>query len=54
MKKASEIFEGKESSLKKTFDKVADFDLPDVSEDAPKAKPRIHNAGESTCTACEG
>jgi len=31
-----------------------DFDLPEL-KDAPKAKPRIHNAGEdSTCISCEG
>lgn len=30
-----------------------DFDLPEV-KNAPKAKPRIHNAGESTCISCEG
>lgn len=30
-----------------------DFDLP-TDESAPKAKPRIHNAGESTCVSCEG
>jgi len=28
------------------------FDLPAVN--APKAKPRIHFAGQSVCTACEG
>ena len=35
---------------------MVDFDLDDyVDEDAPKAKPRIHNAGEdSTCVSCEG
>lgn len=31
-----------------------DFDLPDVSQDAPKAsKPRVH-ISDSTCTSCEG
>lgn len=30
-----------------------DFDLP-VLENLSKAKPRVHNFGESTCTSCEG
>lgn len=38
----------------KTEDSSADFDLPDVSEDAPKATaPRVHIGG-STCEGCEG
>ena len=42
-KKASEIFEGPNSSLKRTFDETAslDFDLPEVEAKKP-AKPRIH------------
>ena len=38
-----------EKDIKNEFD----FDLPEV-EAAPAAKPRIHNAGESTCISCEG
>lgn len=33
---------------------VVDFDLPEPDPNAPKAKPRVHNASDSTCTACEG
>jgi len=39
-----------------TYKKVSsefDFDLPEV-KDAPKAKVRVHNAGDSTCISCEG
>lgn len=33
---------------------IPEFDLPDVSEDTPKATaPRVHIGG-STCTSCEG
>ena len=32
--------------------KEFDFSLPEV--EGPKAKPRIHFAGESTCVSCEG
>jgi len=35
-------------------EKEIDFELPDVSEDTPKATaPKIHIGG-STCESCEG
>lgn len=52
MEKASDIFEGENSSLKQAFDQSVNFDLPTVK--APKAKPRIHNFADSVCESCEG
>jgi hypothetical protein len=51
-KKVSEIFEGPESSLKKTFDEATAFDLP-TPPPGPKAAKRIH-ISDNACTSCEG
>lgn len=41
--------------MSKSEIEISDIDLPDVSKDTPKAKPRIHYApGESACVNCEG
>lgn len=51
--KISEIFEGENSTLRKTFDEaIADIDFPEV-EKKTVTKPRIH-ISDSACTACEG
>lgn len=34
------------------MEKDFDFNLPEVV--GPKAKPRVHFAGESLCVSCEG
>lgn len=57
--KISEMFEGENSTLRKTFDEaVADIDFPEVEKPKPVnpeavTKPRIH-ISDSACIACEG
>lgn len=41
------------SDMKNEEKSEFDFELP-VLENLSKAKPRIHNAGESICISCEG
>jgi len=49
--KVSEMFEGENSTLRKTFDDIADFDLPEV-EIKKSTKVRLH-VSESACVDCE-
>lgn len=53
---ASEVFEGPNSSLKKTFDDavVPDFALPEPPPGPKASKPKVHIGGSNVCVSCEG